>query len=478
MRLVALAFSLAATSALARADEPPESVPPDTPEEEPTPTEPVHEDTAADVDGAPRPGMESGRIDDAPSTSAARQLARGVLVFPRAAFEIVLAPVRGSLWVYDRYRLKERWLRFFYNDDRTIGLQPTAAFESGFGLRVGARFVYRDIWGQNEHLSLKATTGGVYWTTLAATARSGERFGRLELMARAEFLRRPRDRFFGIGNADETETVGVTVDPTMDPTAISTRYRQQTLRAALTADVRLASDLHVLASGALSDTEFGDSDYGTSIEEIYMTGPLVGFDEGVRQAYGELELRWDSRGPYSMWDSSAMDSTGWLASIYAGRAAVENTPDFWRLGVDAQYFLHIGTGPRMFVARLHGETVSGDVDEVPFDELPKLGGAALLRGYATDRFRDRAAALGTLEYRWDLAQILMTSLFVDVGKVAPSIGDLGDGDIRVGYGIGFDAYTKRQYIGRIAIATSIDGGWFFNLSFDPTFDIESRVERR
>jgi outer membrane protein assembly factor BamA len=129
-------------------------------------------------------------------------------------------------------------------------------------------------------------------------------------------------------------------------------------------------------------------------------------------------------------------------------------------------------------ARVHGETVSGDTDEVPFDELPKLGGAVMLRGYPTDRFRDRAAALGTLEYRWDLAMVLTTSLFVDVGKVAPSVADLGDGDLRVGYGIGFDAYTKRNYIGRIAIATSIDGGWFFNLSFDPTFDIETRTERR
>ena len=370
-------------------------------------------------------------------------------------------------------------MRFFYNDDRTIGLHPTATFESDFGLRIGARFVYRDIFGEDEHFSVKATTGGPYWTTIAGTFRTGTRLEPLELTTRAEFNRRPRDRFFGIGNTDETLTVAAPIDATMDSTAIDTRYRQQMLRAVLTADLRVVDDFHLFASGALSTIEFdGDPDRGTSIDEIYMTSALPGFEEGVRQAYGEVELRWDSRGPYSMWDSSAMDSTGWLASLYAGRAAVENIPDFTRVGADLQYFLHLTTGPRILVARAHAETVSGDIDEVPFDELPKLGGPVMLRGYPVDRFRDRAAALGTLEYRWDLAQILVTSLFVDVGKVAPSIGDLGDGDLRVGYGIGFDAYTARRYVGRVAIATSIDGGWFFNLSFDPTFDIETRVERR
>ena len=72
---------------------------------------------------------------------------------------------------------------------------------------------------------------------------------------------------------------------------------------------------------------------------------------------------------------------GYLHQLDAGS-------DFWHYGVDVQEFVHLSLAPKMFVFRLWGEGVTGSIDEVPFYELPYLGGD-FLRGYDFARFRDR-----------------------------------------------------------------------------------------
>jgi hypothetical protein len=127
---------------------------------EPAPDPAPRDATAADAAGAPRPGEESGRIDAEESDSTARRVARGALVVPRALFEIVSAPVRGTFWALERYHLEERVRRVFFNDAETFGLYPTLSFESGFGVNVGARLVA--VGEQKQHLQLTASTGGRY----------------------------------------------------------------------------------------------------------------------------------------------------------------------------------------------------------------------------------------------------------------------------------------------------------------------------
>jgi hypothetical protein len=128
--------------------------------------------------------------------------------------------------------------------------------------------------------------------------------------------------------------------------------------------------------------------------------------------------------------------------------------------------------------RLHGEAVSGRRDEVPFVELPALGGSEVLRGYSTERFRDRAAAFGSLEYEWDLAHTFFASVFVDAGRVFPSLTDLSLDGLRCGYGISLEVHDTNDFFLRGSVASSIDGGVFVNVSFDPVFDVERRTVRR
>jgi hypothetical protein len=424
------------------------------------------EPTAVDVTGAPLPGAESGRIDPGePIDSTARKVGRGVLFVPRLAVGTVFAPVRAGIWAYDRYQLKERYLDLFFNDARTFGVLPTATLESGYGFTFGAKLVHEDLFGGRERLRLRAATGGRFRQLATVALASGDRFGRrfgVELDGR--FERRPHDVFYGIGDAG-----------TSMPEA---RFRQQLARAALASELRIAGPLRIRASGALADFELGRGDDGPAIDELYPAETMTGFD-GVRHGYLELEVAWDSRRHARPWEVAAIPATGWLVLAFGGRTiALDDNADYWRYGGDIQRFLRVGAGPRVVSARLYGEAVGGSLTEVPFTQLPRLGGATLLRGYSADRFRDRVAALGSIAYSWDISRALSTSVFVDAGRVFPSVRDVELSGLRLGYGVELEAHTARAFVMRIGLASSVDGGVFLDLAFDPVFDLSPRTERR
>jgi outer membrane protein assembly factor BamA len=174
-------------------------------------------------------------------------------------------------------------------------------------------------------------------------------------------------------------------------------------------------------------------------------------------------------------------STGWLLSGFGGKAIdFDKAPtDYYRYGVDLQRFFRLGEAPRLLAFRVYGEGVIGDLDQdIPFVDVPRLGGPLLLRGYDQDRFRDRVLGLASAEYQWDLGYMLTGFLFVDAGRVYPKLDEIEIKDMRVGYGGGIQLQTPGSFIGRLGIASSIDGGLLFNLSLDPVYDPKARVERK
>ena len=449
------------------------------------PPPPEREPSAADVANEPMPGSESGRtdpIDDGDST--AREVGRGLLFVPKVAADVALTPVRTGVWLFDRYQLDKWYYRIFFNDERTIGLYPTAAFESGFGvtgLTGGARFVDRDLFGEREHLAIQAAVGTAYYyrQLYSLNLRTGDRFGRhfaLELDGGYEI--RPRDPFYGIGNGDTAAPPTMPIDPRTDSTSVGTRYSQHRARIALTADARVVDGLHVRTSGALSDVTFGGGLDGFPTDMVYSRSGLVGWT-GVEDAYGELELRYDSRRAAAQFEPSMFYAEGGLASAFAGRLhRLDQGADYWRYGLDLQKFLRIARGPRVLALRLHGEGVTGSRDEVPFVELPRLGGGSFLRGYDLDRFRDRVAAFGSAAYEWDLSSRFSANIFSDVGRVYSGLDALSVDHLRVGYGAGIVYTEGGAFVMEASLASSIDGGLFLNLAFNPVFDLDERVRRR
>lgn len=426
----------------------------------PKPDEP----TAADVAGAPLPGDETGRTDPPEQDSLLRKFAQGALIPPRIALELAMAPVRTGVWAADRYHLVDRWKQLFFDDTYTYGLYPTFVIDASYGFTVGARFVHRNLFGEREHLAVHVGTGGEYRAEVTGGLRSGYRLGeRTELELGGAYERRPNDAFYGIGNIDD---------------AIETHHRQQMDRALTTLDVRAVDALHVRLSGAFTDLSFAESTQeGPPIDMVYDPMTVLTGWTGVRNLYGELELRWDHRRReahrYAAFDA------GSLFGIYGGRMhQLEAGGDYWQYGADAQHFIRFGGGFHSLTTRVHVEAVTGDYADVAFTQLPQLGGKMMLRGYPRDRFRDRTAALGSAEYGWDISRNVIATLFTDVGRVYPRWQDFTVDHLRMGFGTSLQFHDHRSFLACVSLASSIDGGVFLDLAFDPVVDIEPRVEER
>ena len=450
---------------------------------------PPQRHTAASVKDAPRPEDARGLTRDEPRPGVGRSIARVALWPVRAVLWVVAAPVRGSLWLYERYRLRDRWKAIFFNDEGTIGIYPVAFFETGFGLNAGGRFIHRDVFGNGERLKLRASFGGRFQQIYAAGFDSGQLMGDLiELELEAQYENRPHDQFFGLATGDVVDGVPAPIDPYDDRTAIDTRFQQTIGRLSALADVLLAGPVSARVSSAFLWKTFdeGDPDDIKDEERIadsYQLDALPAFEEGSDYVYNEIELRYDTRRPASRFEAASVPSQGLLVSGYTGLASgFEGAPtDYVRYGADVQAYLHLGASPRVLVARALFEGVEGDLEEVPFVDLPRLGGPLLLRGYKQDRFRDRVMGLGSLEYQFDLSNMFSAFLFADAGRVYRNVTQFkeeGAEDLRVGYGGGIQLHTDRTFIGRFSVASSVDGGVLFHLSLDPVYDPKARVERR
>jgi hypothetical protein len=432
------------------------------------------------VSSAPLPGQEGGQLQPDPGDSTLRLIGRGILFVPKLAIEVVLSPVRGAIWADDRYRLEDVYHRVFYNADRTIGLFPTATYTSGFGFSAGAGFVDTQLFGEHESLALQATTGAItgdtYRVGLLGSLRSGERLSRwLQLGIDAGFERRPAEPFYGIGNGDVVAPTGSPIDPQTTATAVETYHRYQEARVAVVGDAHVVDSLHVLGTGALTSLRFARSTTGVPIDEVYAPEDLVGFTTGIDHAYGELELRWDTRRAATPWEPRDVHSVGSLAAAFAGRVhRLDGGPDFWRYGAELQHNWRLARGPRVVTVRFHGAGVTGPRDEVPFTELPTLGGGSFLRGYPFERFRDRVAALGTVQYQWDLSSLLDAYLFTDAGRVFPSLDELTVHGMRLGYGIGLELHGPGGFLLDGSLASSSDGGVFLSVSLNPVLDQRER----
>ena len=422
------------------------------------------EPSAADVANAPVPGQESGRTDPPEGDSLLRDIGQGVLVAPRVAVEVTMAPVRATLWTFDRFKLVDRFKGVFFDDTETYGLYPTAVVDSSYGVTLGARFVHRNLFGERERLALRGGSGGEFRAQAKAGLRTGKRLGeRAELALEGEFERRPNDAFYGIGNSTD---------------GVAAHHRQELVRGIAALDVRALSSFHVYAAGAVTDLGYAATDEGVPIDVMFDPSVLAGW-MGTRNVYGELELRWDTRRLPERQDDHATYDRGWLVSAFAGRVhQLEAGRDHWRYGAEVQHHWRIGAGPRVLATRVRTEAVSGDLSDVAFTQLPQLGGKVMLRGYPRDRFRDRIATAGSLEYQWDLSGHLMASAFADVGRVFPEWREVQPTDLRVGYGMSLQVHADKRFLASLQFASSIDGGFFIDFAFDPVFDIKPRVEER
>jgi hypothetical protein len=110
---------------------------------------------------------------------------------------------------------------------------------------------------------------------------------------------------------------------------------------------------------------------------------------------------------------------------------------------------------RRYTADLRGYRAAGSVvlaaqavvdatdGTVPFEQLPRLGGQNLLRGYTGPRFLDGAMSAAQAEARVPLTSVVSAVAFAGVGATAPSLRSVADAPWRLAGGAGIRLLLDR-----------------------------------
>ena len=135
-----------------------------------------------------------------------------------------------------------------------------------------------------------------------------------------------------------------------------------------------------------------------------------------------------------------------------------NDFSFTRFTLDMREFIPIDEELlHGFALRQFASVTRASDGEMPFYRMPSLGGSRSLRGYTTDRFRDRNAILVNAEVRCEIWHRLDMALFTDAGHVFRNVDNLDVLEPQIGYGVGFRIKKNGQTLGRIDFARSTEG---------------------
>ncbi|KAF0241783.1 MAG: outer membrane protein [Chitinophagaceae bacterium] len=114
-----------------------------------------------------------------------------------------------------------------------------------------------------------------------------------------------------------------------------------------------------------------------------------------------------------------------------------------------------------FAVQLLSQSASGNV---PLSEIPKMGGATMMRGYFTGRYRDRSYTAAQAEIRYHLWRWIYGATFAAAGVVDQSISKYQIANARLAGGLGlrFLVNKKNRMFLRVDYAlNSTEGGAYY-----------------
>lgn len=352
---------------------------------------------------------------------------RVLLFVPRLALRLVMYPFEGMLWLINEYDLIAQIEDVLYNDERTAAILPLVLFLPGQGLRLGVTAFHDDILGHGEHGAISAKWAGAE-TQSYEISLDGDRFGgsHLWLEAKARYELEPGLYFSGIGIPPSNIVDSrFSQERFLGKLRLGTTYGEQGERfkigGAFTYNHRRFDAAKKLSGGDVS------------IEQRYETALIPGFDDGVDIFEVTADLILDYR------DRAGFTSNGFYFEVFGGGAPKQSGYELAHYGAEAIAYINLYKRTRVLVLRAALEAVEGNYENIPFSELPRLGGADRLRGYHIDTFRDEKAILGSIEYHYPIHRNLAGELFFDIGTVARDYNELfkgGSDDWKMGYGAG------------------------------------------
>ena len=287
---------------------------------------------------------------------------------------------------------------------------------------------------------------------------------RSSLFGSAGYSRTLTRRYFGRGSrTDENDETSYTDELTELGLGVRLSLPEPGGDVLATGAVRFRG--HGLSTGRVSDVPSTDESFGGDFAD----------GDGVDQLWLDAGIAYDTR------DSLHQPYEGWRVGFEAETAALQTGGEFGgRFTFDSQVVLpvspvlHAGgiereENPPTDVVVLNGFIVDTHGD-LPFYDLPSLGGSRSLRGFIDNRFTDRAALHGSVEYRFGIVprgfafsptfriERVSLGLFYDFGTVADGLGSLDDGRFHDSVGIGLRLSFAREAAFRFDYGVSDEGG--------------------
>jgi hypothetical protein len=381
-------------------------------------------------------------------------LPRAVLFIPSMTLKAIFWPLQKGLRFMERHALVDRVQDILYNDDRSAGVVPVLSFLSKLGPSAGIKLFDNNLGGYGEHGSFSAAFGGryaqAYQLTFDADRVLGSRFW-VKSLTRFEI--QPRQLFYGLGDAPEQPT-GTHLGPR--EASVETRYRQTRMLALAGAGYTIGRPgglTKIGMTGILNNRQFAGaraSDLGEgdhSLTDVYDTSKLPGFDEGSRTVELNGNVIVDTR------DNEGATSSGAYLELFGGGLVPQHQYRFAHYGAELTGYIDLYRHTRVLVLRFAHEAVAGKDEEIPFAELPRLGGPKRLRGFSLDRFRDKTTAVATAEYHYPIHEYVSGSLFLDAGRAAPTYKSLVELDKwHLGGGGGIIVRSKNSVLFTLDVA--------------------------
>lgn len=362
--------------------------------------------------------------------------------------------------------------------DRTSkswAILPQVGFSPDQGVNAGIKFTDRNLFNRGLTLDLDGVVAMEgqqdYKGMLVHPDLAG---GRLLTVVEAGFFSDPTEEFFGLGSNR------------LGPDPIST-HKLRSTGGSVTLAWRLRKELALAFGVGYRNVEVSRGK-ASKDPPVPFTPDLFPNLTGI-EGGNTLPLS------FSLILNNRKDITrptrGWsvVASIQHVDKSLGSDFQFTRYSFQASYLFPLLTRRQVLGLRGGGTYVDGDIEEIPFYELPFLGGDESLRGFFKYRFIGRSAALATAEYRLNLLDFQFLRLwrvridgvgFVEGGRVFISNDDLANqlgpefietlkGKIRFSYGAGLRIALGQAILARIDAGFSEEEDTLLYLTFGHTF---------
>ncbi len=271
--------------------------------------------------------------------------------------------------------------------------------------------------------------------------------GRYILAGRANWFKNPFRRLFGIGNQTSESD--------------DSSYTSRETLLELTAGINVNEDVLLMWTEHYHDIRTDPGIVSSLPQAQIQYRQLPGF-EGANIVGHKLTARYDTR------DKQLITTRGTYVnlSVELNQNLQHSGASPWvRTTLDARHLRPHFDDQLVFVARFFFDTVNGRTQDIPFYELPTLGGETTLRGFGQSRFIDDTALLFNFEERIPVKQVkafdylvdLEVAPFLDIGRVMSGFSTRDLQDFQVNPGVGLRILARPHVVGRLDIAYGRDG---------------------